>query len=417
SKDFIVQGTGRWTKKFSEAPEGRGQSMVGNTPESDYLTLAEAAADFNGFAGGCTGNWTLWIASDLTEQASVAFGNSVPAPYRVTVRPLPGISPSVLFTQNTVPAIPGHLIIGAADPGDPSSLVKTDRFFINGCSDDSFSTKNLTILNRDDIQIDDSRLVVVIGDSDNFTIKNSILFNRSLSNAENGCIAMDFMSRNDGIISYIPDESSVENCVINALGGSPVTGRFGIGVRQSGLGAIPSGEAQTDLAVNDCEINARYAGILLGQTAGGSIHGNTIRLDQFAADTHIRGIWLQSAHATSGWSLDISGNRIDKLINVDTGITAIDLGGETYADKHDSIWFNVYNNMICGFNFTSGSPVPNVYYRGIRYDGGSDFVVPIHFNCYYNSLYLPHFDNLSYTAGDETSRRAAFAIGGPLSQS
>ncbi|HPB31286.1 MAG TPA: hypothetical protein PLB62_07515, partial [Candidatus Sumerlaeota bacterium] len=416
-RDVVVQGVGRLTKMFSALPVGRGNSWVGNDPEADYQTLAEAAADFNAVAGGCTGDWNLWIITDLTEPDNVAFGNTIPVPFKVTIRPLAGVAPVVTFTQSGVGEVPGHLIIGAADSGDLDSLVKTDRFIINGCSDDAFSTKSLVIQNRDDAAIADSSLVLVAGDSDNAVIRNCILLNRSLSNAENGCTAVDFMSRNDGMNNFIPDNATIENCTITAQGGSGATGRYGTAVRQSGSGTITQGLAQTGLVVRDCAINARYAGILLGMTAGASIHDNTIQLNQLASGTHIRGIWLTSANRSSGWTLDIFNNTINRMVCVDTGITAIDLGSAVYTSAHTPITMNVYNNMICGFNFTATASVSNVIYRGVFYDGGSEFVAPIYFNCWFNSLYMPHFANLTYTPGTEAGRRAAFAIGAPAGQS
>ncbi|HPB32192.1 MAG TPA: hypothetical protein PLB62_12105, partial [Candidatus Sumerlaeota bacterium] len=38
---------------------GQGVSTVGTLGGEDYATLAAAATDFNTYAGGCTGDWTL----------------------------------------------------------------------------------------------------------------------------------------------------------------------------------------------------------------------------------------------------------------------------------------------------------------------------------------------------------------------
>ncbi|HPB32144.1 MAG TPA: hypothetical protein PLB62_11865, partial [Candidatus Sumerlaeota bacterium] len=379
--------------------------------------LAEAAADFNSVAGGCTSDWNLWIITDLTEPANVAFGNTVPSNFTVTVRPLAGIEPKVTFTQETVGALPGHLVIGASDLATTASIIKTDNFIINGFADDADTTRSITFLNRNDVAIADSRLILVIGDSDNIAIRNCNLINASQSNAENGCTAVGFMSWNDGILNNIPDQGIVENCVITAQGGSSVTGRYGIGVSQSALGTIGAGVAQTGLVVNGCEINARYAGILLGQAKGATIQDNTIRLNQFAPGTHIRGIWLESENMTSGWILDVFNNTINELVNVDTGITAIDLDDTEYSAEHTAITMNVFNNMICGFEFTAAAPANDVIYRGIYCDRGSDFVAPVTFNCFFNSIYMPGFANLTYTAGNPTGQNAAFAIGAPAGDS
>ncbi|HPB30850.1 MAG TPA: choice-of-anchor D domain-containing protein, partial [Candidatus Sumerlaeota bacterium] len=399
NKNFDAKGEGGLTKKFSGFPIGRGPSLIGSGPGDDYATLYAAAADFNSVAGGCTGDWDVFITSDLTEPANVAFGNNVPTSYTVTIRPLAGVTPTINFTQTTVGAVPGHWVIGSNNPADLASLVKTDNFIINGCAGDAWSTRSLTIQNLNTASIANSRLILVYGDSDNFTIKNCNLINGSRSVADNGCTGVEFTSRLEAGISYIPDYGTVDNCSINVLSGTATTGRYGTGIKQFYSGTITSGQAQRGLTVRNCEIDARYVGIFLAQTAGADIHDNTIRLDQYSVSTYIYGIYFYAFNNAPAWSLNIFNNRIDKLQTVNYGATGIDLGTMGFTVAHTPITFNVYNNMICGFNFTTATPVSNVYYRGIYcdayYNGNNNRDVFI--NICHNSIYMPHFANLTWT--------------------
>ncbi|HPB32613.1 MAG TPA: choice-of-anchor D domain-containing protein, partial [Candidatus Sumerlaeota bacterium] len=233
---------------------------------------------------------------------------------------------------------------------------------------------------------------------------------------DNGCTGVEFQSRFDGANTYIPDYGTVDNCSINVLSGTVTTGRYATGVKQFYSGTIPVGLAQWGLTVSNCDINARYIGIFLGQTAGATIHDNTIRLNQYSASTHIYGIYHLNAsgnNGASGWTMDIFNNKFDELINVNTGTSVIYLGTGTYSVAHDPITFNVYNNMICGFDFTVATPTANIYYRGISCDYASDVSFDINCNFYNNSIYMPHFPNLTYTLENTTSRRCAYAIGSP----
>ncbi|HPB31695.1 MAG TPA: right-handed parallel beta-helix repeat-containing protein, partial [Candidatus Sumerlaeota bacterium] len=285
-------------KKFSDPPAGQGVSTVGTIPGSDYATLAQAAADFNGLAGGCTGDWTLLINSDLTEPANVPFGNSTNG-YMVTMRPAPGVEPVVSMTAATVGTVPGHLIIGAGAANSFGALIKTDNFTINGCSDDAFSTRSLTFINNN-AAIVNSRLILVVGDSDNVTIKNCHITNRSTRDTALSCVGVEFLSRTDGVNDFIPDNGTVQNCAITARGASSGTGRYGTGVKQTNSGIITSGRAQTGFKVMDCDIQARYVGVFLGQTAGATVSNNRIRLNQYYPTQQIYGIYHVNANGASG---------------------------------------------------------------------------------------------------------------------
>ncbi|HPB32150.1 MAG TPA: hypothetical protein PLB62_11895, partial [Candidatus Sumerlaeota bacterium] len=353
----------------------------------------------------------IFITSDLTEPDNIAFGNATNG-FKVTIRPAPGVSSTISLTQNNV-IVPGHFIVCASNSEDLESLVKTDNFIIDGCSDDAGSTRSLTFLNRNDLEISNSRVILVYGDSDNFTIRNCNIINRSQSITDNGCTGVEFLSRNDGVNNYVPDNGTVENCSITALGSAITNGKFGTGIKQHSLGTVSSGLAQTGLTVKDCDITARYTGIYLGQTAGATLADNTIQLEQISPGIHLRGIWLNTANGSSGWSLDIFNNTMDQLINFDTGITAIDLGAANYMSPHDPITFNVYNNMICGFDFLATMTRYNVPYRGISFDYGSGYNFTIAFKCYFNSIYMPHFPRLAYTPGTVAGMKSAYAIGTP----
>ncbi|HPB33062.1 MAG TPA: hypothetical protein PLB62_16555, partial [Candidatus Sumerlaeota bacterium] len=160
-----------------------------------------------------------------------------------------------------------------------------------------------------------------------------------------------------------------------------------------------------------CDINVRYIGVFMAQTAGADIHDNRIRVDQYSVSTYIYGIYFQTSRSATDWSMNIYNNTIDQLQTVNYGATGIFLNTEVYATTPATpIYFNVFNNMICGFNFTVGSPTTNIYYRGIYCDARSNTTAnrDVYVNMYYNSVYMPHFPNLTYNT---SGRNYVYAIG------
>ncbi len=369
-----------FAKKFSDAPGGQGISTVGSG--GDYASLAAAAADFNGYPGGCTGNWTLLILNSLTESSNVAFGNATNG-YTVTIKPNTDVTATISFTDATDRTISGSLIIGATNVNNWASIVSTHNFVIDG-SNAGTNSRNLTLENVNG-DLANARVVRIVGNSDNVTIKNCIIKNRSVNSGPT--FGVDFTSRNDGSNNYIPDNGTLDNCAIESKNSASA-----IGVQSGSSGTITSGNAQTGMTIKNCTITAQERGISLTQTSSATICDNTIKINQTSTGKNCFGFMHWSSNGAEGWTMNIYNNKFTQLqspnSSANNGLTAIDVTGAPLSGTAPT--YNIYNNMICGFNFTGASDNINQIYRGIRCGSKNCNV-----NIYYNSLYMPHFSKVS----------------------
>lgn len=379
-----------YAKKYSEDPAGQGVSTVG--VGGDYASLWEAAMDFNTTAN--TGNWTILILNSLNEDSNVYFGNTV-GNNTVILKPAPGVTNcTVTFLYTGIPAgYSGHLIIGAKggeaiDTTYPP--IKVDNFIIDGSNDGSGS-RDLTFVNLSS-DSDSVRIIRVVGDCDNVQIKNCNIINRR-NTGTGSYFGLDFTSRYFGGVSYIPDNWVVENCYIEST--SSVAAQA---IQASAFGTPPAGNAQTGWRIERCFIVGRSRGIFLNQSAGGTIANNTIRVIQPSSGYLSQAIFHNSCNGTSGWTIDIYGNVIDKLLtgNVSAGscgIMAMELTGAASAPA--TATYNVYNNMISGFELVGAGASVGFWVTGIS----SGSVVPV-LNIFYNSINMPGFENFTGFTAD-----------------
>lgn len=375
-----------FAKKLSDPPAGQGTSTVGTG--GDYASLAEAAADFVGLAGGLTGNWTVEILNDLTEPNNIPFGNATNG-YTITIKPATGVTATVTFTQTTDPTVSGHFVIGVTSLTNLDAVAPTHNVIIDG-SNSGGTTKDLTFQNSN-ASIANARVIRVFGNSDNVVIKNCIIKNRST--ASSATYAVDYTTRQTAGGPSIPDNGLIDNCTIESISAGAAQGiQFGVS------GTIPAGNAQTGMTVQNCIITARSRGIFLNQNAGAIIRNNIIRINQISGGFSSVGIFHNSSNGTTGWTMEIYNNILDQLATANTtagnyGITAMELSGGAASPNVGT--YKVYNNMICGFSYPSGSAVDQLY-RGIRTGSAS-----VYLDIYNNSIYMPHFDVVSgATAGN-----------------
>ncbi len=348
---------------------GAGSSTIG--PGDDYATLGDAAADFNG-PTPVTGNYTFYITEDNGQITNVYFAKDT-AGFTVTIKPSPGTQPVLTFEYLNNNAGPrGHLIIGSLTSS--YTLTPTNNFVIDGSNTPGGTTRDLTIRNTINGNFPNSCLIRVVGACDNVQIKNCKLLNNTTSS--NYSFVVDFTARNQSSTNYIPPNGLIENNeIVNKIAS------FCQGVSGGVEGTmLTSGNAQTGLVIRKNNITASLRSIYLNAVSGATINNNTIKVDQGSQSSASYGILHASANGATGWTMDIYNNTFNQLQTANKnagspGITAIDTSqnGGTY---------NIFNNMISGFNFTGDTALDQVY-RGISAAGTSPA------NIYHNSINMP----------------------------
>jgi len=377
---------------------GAGFSTIGTGAGDDYASLALAAADFNTYAGGCTGNYTFYITSALTEPANVAFANATNG-YTVTFRPQ-GAPRTIYFSQtadNT--GASGHWLVGVTTTA-AYTLVKTDNFVIDGSLTEGGTTRDLTITHSASASYPNCRMIRIVGDCDNVQIKNCSVI--ALTTTANTSYAIEFCSRNQDSTNYIPDNGLVANCYVQNKDGNACQG-----IASSNSGTIATPAAQTGMVFRNNNVLARTRGIFLNQNAGTDVYGNTIKVRQTGNGNNSFGIYHLSSGGVNGFTINIYNNTIDELLTAnvtagDYGITGIALSG---VPSGGQATFNIYNNMIAGYNYTGVTAVDQLY-RGIcitSAGGGTG----INFRAFYNSINMP---NVSIVTGATNGRAAGIKV-------
>ena len=355
---------------------GVGSSTIGSG--GDYATLAAAAADFNG-ATPVTGNYTFFITSNLSEPTNVSFAKDT-AGFTVTIKPAPATTPVVTFTLLTDNAGPsGHIVIGSLTTA--WTLTPTNNFIIDGSNTVGGATRDLT-LTTSAAAISGSRLVRVAGACNNVQVKNCKLYSLATSGS---VFAVDFSSRNQTATNYIPTNGLIENNDITVMGSLS-----GQGITAGVSGTVTSGQAQTGLVIRNNDVLARTRGLFLNVLADATIDNNRIKVNQSATGVASYGIWHFAANGATGWTMNITNNTINQLQSANAtsggyGLTAIEASqsGGTY---------NIYNNMIAGYNYAGATPQDQLY-RGIRAAGTSPA------NIYHNSINMPAFASVTGATG------------------
>ncbi|MFB3896387.1 MAG: hypothetical protein ACE14V_08805, partial [bacterium] len=377
-----------FAKKYSDAPAGQGTSTVGTTL-SDYTSLYEASLDFNSTAN--TGSWTLEIMTDLSEATSVAFANTLGAGSTVTIKPGTGITATVTFLQAGDNTVSAHLLVGCLLSGYTPSY-KMDGFTIDG-SNNGTNSQDLTFQNVTGStgNLSYTRIVSVVGDSDGVVIKNC----KFINNTTNGAY-INSTIRFGTYAGSVPDNWTVQNCYIVAT-----SSQIGIGIASGTGGTVSAGTAQQGWSIIGNTVHGVRAAIYLTNNANGTIANNTIRVDGPNGMTGGWGINHENSNRAGGWTINIYNNNFDKLqtaniytslnpLSVSWGMIGILLQG-AYASAGAT--YNVYNNMIGGFNITSTAVNTTQFnYQAIRITNGYPTT-----NIFYNTINMPNFGEWAFT--------------------
>ena len=344
-----------------------GTYKVGSTPGADYVLLSAAVDAVN--AATIDGNIVLEITSDITEPANFGLAKDL-GMYTLTIRPDMDEDRTITFTQiaaNTFPL--GHFVIGYLKAGFTSAVNDTHHVGTSKVTIDGYAvggtTKRLKFTTSA-ASLAGSSLITVYGNSDNVTIKNCMLENKSTGTTPR---AIYYYARTvtDGI-EAVPDNLTIENNHISSMG-SP-TGQGIVGVN-SGTG--PARPINMSILNNHVIAQGRCMEIHYFGT-GLLIKGNEIKLSQQGnAGTTNYGLWVR----TGVGPVNIIGNKFSEVSTKEAG-TSGTLG--TRAISCGSIEHNIFNNTFSGMNRT-GAATANVSQSYIFLIGTG--------KVYNNTFYMP----------------------------
>ncbi len=420
---FSILGSTATGATFS-AGGGAGTSIVDANGTGDYTSLAAAAADFTGYTGGSTGNWTLLIRSDLTETTTSLFGNNTNG-FNVTMRPATGTSVTVSFVIQERPSTSadviwdGCIVLGPSkltgdseSSLDPNAIMymDTDNFTIDGCNTPGGTARNLTLLTPDEATTTSviPRITVrVVGSCDNSIIRNTTMISNVVGSPNDAYLCVLYNSRfiSEGALFYLPQNARLENCGLEAAKGSNGRGvySFGLGASSTGLDAIRG------MVVTDNDIHVSHRAVQYGFNADGEISYNRIRVTQETAGQRPEVIiHTGSNNVTFPWTSNIIGNHISQVVaRHTTGFNYI-IGCGGVPDTNLGVTFNIINNMIGGITGTETiDAAGSILGRAIALESSSKF---INFNIRHNSISMADIPNYGPTVDDSGNRMAVLSF-------
>jgi hypothetical protein len=369
---------------------GQGTSTIGPAPGDDYPSLAAAAADFSGYAGGCTGDWTLLINTPiLIEPDNVAFGNATNG-YNVTMKPASGITAQVQFTKTTEHASgtwSGKLLIGTASTTAlQDELTSTSNFTIDG-SNNGTTSRDLTITN-DSIDFE-TQLIRVVGGCNNTTIKNVIL--NSIGTSLN--FPIEFTERRTATdIDHIPSGCVVDNCDITAATGTNVQAILFRQVSASGHSIlIGEGPSIENVTITSNTIFGKSSCVNLGMVGSALVTDNILS----GSPTYYAGIYHLGWR--DGYTITITRNKFVYWNFDDTSGLAPQVELDLRIEAPMSGTYNINNNFFAGFQTDgTGDITTGGSYRGIHIKCSSPQSSAVT-NIYHNSFSMPNIPRLKRT--------------------
>jgi hypothetical protein len=334
-----------------------------------------------------TADCNFYITSDITETYTPAVGLGLainPDPFTVTFKPYTGVQPVITLNyptdMNSGPS--GALVIGIPSKGNVTwdSLRTTKNIVIDGSNTIGGTTRDLTIQSALTAHRNGMPMVIV-GDVSNVTVKNTNVYYKAQTVSTSGNLfigAVMVRSRNYLGVDWSPHDVVFENNHLN--------GNFdGVAQSSQGYGCYQTGTPNVinypyNIVLRNNLIEGKRRGIALYRAGSHDIYNNDIILNQtIAAGISNEAVYAVDVDTNS--VVNFYNNKISKvssLTNAATfGNTAISI--ETFGT------YNIYNNMIYGFELSAANPV--AYVRGIKNSSSSATL-----NLNFNSIYM---DNLS----------------------
>ena len=333
-------------------------ATIGSAPggtDPDYETLGEVFTALNaaGVSGACT---FYFLDASYTEPNNLALACSgTSAINTILFKPYTGVTTTITFTQLADNAGPSGRIVLGSNTTASYTLSTMDYVTFDGSNTIGGTTRDLTITETNNTPTF-TYGIRIVGD-----VNNTVIKNLKVTLAETGTgstYAILVTPRNQSATDYIPDNITIENCEIMAVGGNACQG-LSIGASGTLLGPnYPSG-----IKFYNNKITARTRGIFLSTGTGNTeIKGNEIYIAQIGGGTLSEGIYAYSV-ANASRTINIFNNQILQLSTAnstagDYGIVGIYIGTQGI--------YEIYNNMITGFNPTTATVNPNCVMDGIR---------------------------------------------------
>lgn len=344
-----------------------GTYKAGTTEGAHYPSLSAAIAAIN--AATIEGDIVLEITSDITEAANFGLAKDFGI-YKLTIRPDADADRTITFTQATSNTFPvGNFIIGYQTAGFTSAVNDTYHVGTSNVTIDGYAVGGTTRrlkLTTSAASLAGSSLITVYGNSDNVTIKNCILDNKSTAATPR---AINYYARTvTGTIDAVPDNLTIDNNHISSMGSS--TGQGIVGINSGTGSARPTNISITNnyvIAQGRC-MEMHYFG------SGLLIQGNEIKLSQQgSAGTTNYGLWIR----TGVGPVNIIGNKFTEVSTKEAGTTGT-LG--TRAISTGSVEHNIFNNTFSGMD-RKGAATVNVLQSYVYLVGTGKI--------YNNTFYMP----------------------------
>jgi len=400
---MLVLSVSGWAATYSANGAGAlgNSSTIGTVGFEDYPSLFLAAADYNSIPGGMAGNYTFFINTSLTEPANLGFGAPTNQ-YTLTFKPSQSVTPTVTFTATFDNAGPsGGWIIGTPNLAISDDTKLMPNVIIDGSNTVGGTTRDLTLTCANNF----SRDLTVPGDAGGFpvlikfhglcdfaVVKNTNII-MSLTDPlyvqARSYYALTFTSRRNAVTltNDVPDNWTVMNCSIQSVGSRQ---QHGIGASNSGT--ITAGVAQTGVLISHNEIIGQTRGILLNQNADFILENNMLGCQQNdpLGGLVSTGFVHSSSNGATPWTSIIRNNIFNNNFTAANvaggGLAGMQLSGAPAAANTQ---YQVYNNMICNYNFAVGVPTDLVY-QGITSSSSQS-----HMLIYHNSIDMPEKSNVT----------------------
>ncbi len=341
----------------------------------NYPSLSAAVADINTL--GVAGNIVLEITSDITEAANIGLGVNTNG-FSITIRPDADVDRTVTFTQladNLSPT--GHFVIGYPTAGltvgwADANTIGTSNVTIDGYAVGG-TTRRLTFTNTNAAHVG-ARVIVVVGESNNVTIKNCKVINNTTSTSSPFCVGA--VVRKGTAIEVGPANLTIENNQLTALGNN-----VAMGVRITNSGTLTTVKA-TNLVFKNNIVNARRRLVEVNYTNNMEVFGNEFIQEQTgAAGTISYGLW--TATGVSG-TVNIYNNKFVKSMTEE-----VSGNGQRTVSLSSGATYNIYNNTFAGMDKTKPSTTAtNLVY--LFYSGVAGKI-------YNNTFYMPQLTDPSST--------------------
>ncbi|MGI8907565.1 MAG: hypothetical protein ACR2IE_13865 [Candidatus Sumerlaeaceae bacterium] len=389
----------------------------------DYPSLTTASLAFNAVATPfIQGNWTVRLATNLTEAENCGWGNTIPVGSSLTIKPAltASLPVNVTFTtgSDTVAMADGHFLIGAQQDTAATTdnfVYNTDNFTIDGSANGT-SSRDLIFQNTAAVGAAAAYIFQAIGPIDNTIIKNCIIRTGDMPSGTNEVSCFQFTSRYSTAVPVTPESVPTNGQVINCELRADDPDRPGVGFRSARSGAtLTAGFTINGLVVANNDIYASAQAMRIALAGNANVYNNRITVvGPMQANTNNFGGAIEHERANaSGWTMNIYNNRFLQLrtfgATTPHGIPgAIHLGP---LDTGTSGTYNIYNNMIAGFDYNPGSLYT---YGGSNTDATMnairiDQAPSCTYNIYHNSINIIDQPNITGTA-DAVGRFAAIAV-------